>query len=55
MLAADHLVYKLGSKTNIDWAAVRPDSLFDEESVRKCKYIIIKYEVRFLIPAKQAE
>ncbi|MBK7631740.1 MAG: SDR family oxidoreductase [Ignavibacteriales bacterium] len=33
MLAADHLVYKLGSKTNIDWVAVRPDSLFDEEIV----------------------
>ncbi|MBK7227365.1 MAG: SDR family oxidoreductase [Ignavibacteriales bacterium] len=33
MLAADHLVYKLGSKTNIDWVAVRPDSLFDEENV----------------------
>ena len=33
MLAADHLVYKLGSTTNIDWVAVRPDSLFDEESV----------------------
>ena len=33
MLAADHLVYKLGSKTNIDWVAVRPDSLIDEENV----------------------
>ena len=33
MLAADHLVYKLGAKTNIDWVAVRPDSLFDEENV----------------------
>ena len=33
MLAADHLVYKLGSKTNIDWVAVRPDSLLDEENV----------------------
>ncbi|HRQ55456.1 MAG TPA: SDR family oxidoreductase [Ignavibacteriaceae bacterium] len=33
MLAADHLVYKLGSKSNIDWVAVRPDSLFDEENV----------------------
>lgn len=33
MLAADHLVYKLGSKTNIDWVAVRPDSLFDEDTV----------------------
>jgi len=33
MLAADHLVYKLGANTRIDWAAVRPDSLFDEENV----------------------
>jgi len=31
MLAADQLVYKLGSNTNIEWAAVRPDSLIDEE------------------------
>jgi nucleoside-diphosphate-sugar epimerase len=33
MLAADHLVYKLDSTNNIDWAAVRPDSLIDEENV----------------------
>lgn len=33
MLAADYLVYKLGSKTNIDWVAVRPDSLFGEDNV----------------------
>ncbi|MDP1994696.1 MAG: SDR family oxidoreductase [Ignavibacteria bacterium] len=33
MLAADHLVYKLNTKTNIDWVAVRPDSLFNEENV----------------------
>ena len=32
MLAADHLVYKLGSKTNISWVAIRPDTLFDEEN-----------------------
>lgn len=31
MLAADHLIYTVGSATNIDWVAVRPDSLFDEE------------------------
>lgn len=30
MLAVDYLVYKLGSKTKIDWVAIRPDSLFDE-------------------------
>jgi nucleoside-diphosphate-sugar epimerase len=38
MLAADHLVYKLGSKTKIDWVAVRPDSLIDEE-------IVSEYEI----------
>ena len=32
MLAVDYLVYKLGSKTDIDWVAVRPDSLIDEEN-----------------------
>lgn len=31
MLAADQLVYKLGSKSNINWVAIRPDSLFDEQ------------------------
>jgi len=44
MLAADHLVYKLGSKTNIDWVAVRPDSLFDEESVSE--YEVHKNKIR---------
>ena len=33
MPAADHLVYNVGSKTKVDWVAVRPDSLFDEERV----------------------
>ena len=33
MLAGDYLVYKLGSTTKIDWVAVRPDSLIDEENV----------------------
>lgn len=33
ILAADQLVYKLGSTNNIDWVAVRPDSLFDEDNV----------------------
>ena len=32
MLAANHLVYNLGSKSKIDWVAIRPDSLFDEET-----------------------
>jgi nucleoside-diphosphate-sugar epimerase len=33
MLAADHLVHKLSTKSNIDWVAVRPDSLFNEDNV----------------------
>ena len=33
MPAADHLVYNVGSKTKVDWVAVRSDSLFDEERV----------------------
>ncbi|RJQ57370.1 MAG: NAD(P)-dependent oxidoreductase [Stygiobacter sp.] len=33
MLAANHLVNKLSSETNIEWVAVRPDSLFDEDEV----------------------
>lgn len=32
MLAANHLVYKINSSTKIDWVAVRPDSLIDEEN-----------------------
>lgn len=32
MLSANLLVYKLNSKTKIDWVAIRPDSLFDEEN-----------------------
>lgn len=44
MLAADHLVYKLSAKTNIDWVAIRPDSLFDEEKVSE--YEIHNHKVR---------
>jgi nucleoside-diphosphate-sugar epimerase len=35
MLAADYLVYKSGTDSGIDWVAVRPDSLIDEEDVSK--------------------
>jgi putative NADH-flavin reductase len=35
MLAADYLVRKLSVKADIDWIAVRPDSLFNEENVSK--------------------
>lgn len=31
MLAGDHLVYGVGASKLIEWVAVRPDSLFDEE------------------------
>ncbi|MBZ0198526.1 MAG: SDR family oxidoreductase [Ignavibacteriaceae bacterium] len=44
VLAADYLVYKLGSQSNINWVAVRPDSLFDEES-ESC-YEIHNYKLR---------
>ena len=30
--AGDHLVYGLGASNRIEWVAVRPDSLFDEEN-----------------------
>jgi hypothetical protein len=33
MLAADYLMHKMGSEVNIEWTAVRPDSLFDEQKV----------------------
>jgi nucleoside-diphosphate-sugar epimerase len=35
MLAADYLVHKLGTDSSIDWVAVRPDSLIDEENESK--------------------
>ena len=44
MLAAEHLVYKLGLNTNIDWVAVRPDSLIDEE--KESKYEIHNHKIR---------
>ena len=44
MLAADYLVYNLDSKIKIDWVAVRPDSLFDEET--ESAYEIHHYKIR---------
>lgn len=38
MLAADYLVHRLSMQTNIEWVAVRPDSLFDEEN--ESEYVI---------------
>ena len=47
MLAADHLVHKLNTKANIDWVAVRPDSLFNEENVSN--YEILNKKIRSAI------
>lgn len=44
MLAADYLVHKLSSKTKIDWTAVRPDTLINEEN--ESKYEIHNHKVR---------
>jgi nucleoside-diphosphate-sugar epimerase len=44
MLAADHLVYKIGPKPNIHWVAIRPDSLFDEDI--ESRYEIHEYKIR---------
>ena len=44
MLAADYLVQKLGADSSIDWVAVRPDSLIDEEDVSK--YEIHNHKIR---------
>lgn len=44
MIAADYLVYKLGSNSNVDWVSVRPDSLTNEESVSE--YEIHNQKVR---------
>lgn len=44
MLAADYLLNNLDSKTKIDWVAVRPDSLFDEEI--ESSYEIHHYKIR---------
>jgi nucleoside-diphosphate-sugar epimerase len=44
MLAADYLVYKIGSQSTIDWVAVRPDSLIDEET--PSEYEIYNQKIR---------
>lgn len=44
MLAADYLVHKSGADSGIDWVAVRPDSLIDEENVSK--YEIHNHKIR---------
>ena len=44
MLAADYLVHKSGADSSIDWVAVRPDSLIDEEDVSK--YEIHNHKIR---------
>lgn len=44
ILAGDHLVYEVGASEKIEWIAVRPDSLFDEES--KSEYEIHEKKMR---------
>ncbi|MBK8946676.1 MAG: NAD(P)H-binding protein [Ignavibacteriae bacterium] len=43
MIAGDFLVYKIGSQNIIDWIAVRPDSLIDENS--KSNYEIFPQKI----------
>jgi hypothetical protein len=47
MLAADYLVYNSGIVSSIDWVAVRPDSLIDEEEVSK--YEVHNHKIRSLL------
>jgi nucleoside-diphosphate-sugar epimerase len=44
ILAVDHLVCEVGASEKIEWIAVRPDSLFDEES--KSEYEIHGKKIR---------
>jgi len=44
ILAGDHLVYDVGESGKIEWIAVRPDSLCDEES--KSEYEIHENKIR---------
>lgn len=44
ILAGDHLIYGVGESEKIEWIAVRPDSLFDEE--RKSVYEISDTKIR---------
>ncbi|HKK61434.1 MAG TPA: NAD(P)H-binding protein [Bacteroidales bacterium] len=44
ILAGDHLVYDVGESEKIEWIAVRPDSLCDEES--KSEYEIHENKIR---------
>jgi hypothetical protein len=44
MIAANYLVHNIGEKSNINWVAVRPDSLFDEEN--ESDYEVYDHKVR---------
>lgn len=44
VLSADHLVYEWGSNTDIEWVAVRPDSLIDEEE--ESEYELHNHRIR---------
>jgi hypothetical protein len=44
ILAGDYLTYEVGASEKMEWIAVRPDSLFDEES--KSEFEIYEAKVR---------
>jgi len=44
MLAANHLIYKLGKSKMVEWVAVRPDSLIDEDA--KSEYKLFEKKIR---------
>jgi len=44
ILAGDHLIYELGKSEKTEWVAVRPDTLFDEET--KSEYEIFENKIR---------
>jgi len=44
ILAGDHLIFEVGKSEKIEWIAVRPDSLFDEEN--KSEFEIHENKIR---------
>jgi len=52
MIAANHLIYEVGTNTSIEWVAVRPDSLFDEENVSEYEIQNKKIRSPILNPGK---
>lgn len=52
MLSADYLIYKIGANTKSEWVAVRPDSLFDEESESDYEVVNCKKRSPIFNPGK---